>query len=258
MSARAPWFGKVVDAHGHLGGWFNFLVPETGTGSFLAEMDRCGVRMAGVSHLLAVGPDALEGNRLMAEEVRRHPDRLFGYAVVNPWQPASLSQARELLAEPGIRGLKLHPDTHAYPLDGPSYNAAFGLAAEHQVPVLSHSQGDSSYAAPERFGVVARRHPGVTLLMGHSGLWPDAYPRAVQVAAEHPNVVLELSGGRMSGAWVARFVAEVGADRVMYGSDAIFLDLRYGLGRVALAPLDEEQREFVLFRNLLRVLGERP
>ncbi|MDL4775404.1 MULTISPECIES: amidohydrolase family protein [Thermomonosporaceae] len=248
------WRGRVIDAHGHLGSWFNFAIPDPSTAGLLSVMDRAGVATMCVSHLLGVGPDARAGNALLLAELARRPGRLLGYAVYDPHDRQAPARLAELLDEPAVIGVKLHPDTHQYPLDGPAYAPAFALAADRGRLVLSHGEHGSAWSDPERFATVAARHPGVPLLMGHAGLWPAGFDAAARVADRCPNVVLEICGSRMTARHLARLVATAGADRMVFGSDALFLDLRVGLGRVVLAPIAPADRDLLLFGTMTRLL----
>ncbi|MEU9835763.1 amidohydrolase family protein [Streptosporangium sp. NPDC048047] len=234
----------ILDAHGHLGTWPDFLIPDPSADGMVGLMDRLGIDAIGVSHLLAVGPDPVTGNRLAFEAAAAHPGRFGVWEVYNPHR-------RNPVGSPGIWGIKLHPDVHQCRLDDPRYEPVWELG----LPVLAHGQTDSPWSDPERFGTVARRHPRVPLLMGHAGLHPYGFARAARIAAEHPSLYLETCGSKMTGRWTARLVELAGADRVIYGSDACFLDLRQGFGRAALAPLTDDDRARVLGGNLARVLG---
>lgn len=244
----------IVDAHGHLGSWFAFAIPDSSTESLVRVMDECRVTSMCVSHLLAIGPDSRAGNALLLKEIQRYPDRFLGYAVFDPHDPEAAYRTADLLAAPGVVGLKLHPETHEYALDGPGYDAAFELAAERGCVVLAHGMFGSRWCGPERFAAVAARYPSAKLLMGHAGLLPAGFPAAAEVAAHHPNVTLELCGSRMTARHIAWLVGQVGADRMVFGSDALFLDLRVGLGRVQLAPISPADRDQLLFGTMTRLL----
>ncbi|GAA2785973.1 amidohydrolase family protein [Nonomuraea dietziae] len=174
----------------------------------------------------------------------RHPGRFGVWQVYNPHH-------RNRLVTEGVWGVKIHPDVHQCPLDDPRYDPVWELG----LPVLAHGQTDSPWSDPARFAVVAARHPGVPLLMGHTGLWPYGFARAARLAADHPNLYLETCGSKMTGRWIARLAELAGADRVLFGSDSCFLDLRVGYGRIALAPLGEADRALIQGGNLARILG---
>jgi predicted TIM-barrel fold metal-dependent hydrolase len=156
----------IIDAHGHLGAWFAFAIPDSSTASLVRVMDRCGVATMCVSHLLAIGPDSRAGNALLLEELEQYPGRFLGYAVVDPHDPQAAERAADLLARPDVIGLKLHPDTHEHPLDGPGYEAAFELAAEHDCIVLAHGMFGSPWCGPEHFATVAARDRASRRLAG--------------------------------------------------------------------------------------------
>jgi predicted TIM-barrel fold metal-dependent hydrolase len=254
---RASDPAPILDAHGHLGSWADFLVPAPDAATLLAMADRVGVAAIGVSDLLAVGADALAGNERALAAAAAHPGRLGVWLVANPHQRTGLARLAGQLANPAVWGLKLHPDVHHCALDDPRYDEVFALAAEHGVAVLAHGQTGTRWSDPELFARVGRRHTGVPLLMGHAGLWPEGFARAARLIADVPSVHLETCGSRMTGRWIARLVSLAGADRVVFGSDACFLDLRVGLGRVMLAPLTDDDRAAVLGGNLRRLLGAR-
>ncbi|MFF0450721.1 amidohydrolase family protein [Streptomyces sp. NPDC004609] len=244
----------VIDAHAHVGRWFNFAIPDGSAESLVAVMDRCGVAQACVSHLLAVGPDARAGNALLLDDLARHSGRLLGYAVYQPHDPEAGARLRDLLDAPGMAGVKLHPDVHEVELDAPAYAEAFEIAAERGVPVLSHGQYGSPWSDPARFAAVGPRYPALPVLMGHAGLWPEGFAAAARAAAAAPNLVLETCGSRMTARHLVRLVREVGAERIAFGSDAVFLDLRVGLGRVQLAELTEAERAQILHGTMKGLL----
>lgn len=236
----------ILDAHGHLGTWPDFLIPDPSAEGMVALMDRIGVDAVGISHLLAVGPDAEAGNRLAFEAAERFPGRFGVWQVYNPHH-------RTPLVTEGVWGVKLHPDVHQCRLDDPLYEPVWELG----LPVLAHSMVGSRWNDPAHFAAVAARHPSVPLLMGHAGLFPYGFVESARAVADHPSVYLEICGSKMTGRWIARLAAMAGASRVVFGTDSCFLDLRTGYGRVALAPLSEADRTLIQGGNLARILGPR-
>ncbi|WP_049562847.1 amidohydrolase family protein [Nonomuraea sp. SBT364] len=235
----------ILDAHGHVGTWPDFLIPDPTAEGLVATMDRLGVTAVGISHLLAVGPDAEGGNRLALEIAGKHPGRFGVWQVYNPHH-------RTPLATDGVWGVKLHPDVHQCRLDDPLYEPVWRLG----LPVLAHGQTDSPWSDPAQFATVAARHPDVPLLMGHTGLWPSGFARAARLVDGHPNVYLEVCGSQSTGRWIARLASLAGAERVVFGTDACFLDMRLGVGRLALAPLTDADRALIQGGNLARLLGK--
>jgi predicted TIM-barrel fold metal-dependent hydrolase len=244
----------VIDAHAHVGPWFNFFTPEPTPDSMLRVMDRCGVRMAVVSATRAISTEVLAGNAEVVQMVQRHPGRFAGYAVFNPHEAASLADVERTLDAPGIVGIKIHPDVQAYSVNGPLYAPIWPLAARRGVPILTHTFADSPYSDPLQFDSIAGEWPEVVILLGHSGVTGEGHRRAMKVAAAHPNLYLELCGSLTTGHWIQQMVARLGPQRVLYGSDFPFIELRYALGRVVFAGLPAEALSLVLAGNARRVL----
>ncbi len=243
----------IFDAHAHVGPWYNFFTPEPDAAGMVRAMDRCGVKTAAISSLLAIGPDAFAGNRETLEVVRRYPDRFVGYAVFNPHQRGNRSDVERMLGERGIVGIKIHPVTHEYPLSGTDYDPVWEFAAHHDVPVLTHTEAGSPVSDPALVDDVASRWPDVKIILGHAGVTGAGHRTAISLARQHPNLFLELCGSFTTGTWIRQMVDAVGPERVLYGSDFPFIDLRYGLGRVLFAGLPPADLALVLGGNARRL-----
>lgn len=246
----------IIDIHGHIGPWHDFFLPEPSTKWLVETNRRIGIDAVVVSHLVAFGHDTATGNRMALEAARQYPGELAVWLVANPHRPEDVGELRDLLDEPGVCGLKLHPDVHEYAITDPGYRPYLELAEERGIPVLSHGQTRSLWSDPGQLAAVAARYPDLTLLMGHSGLWVDGFERVIDLAGEHPGLYLEVCGSRLTSRWLERLVAGVGAQKVLFGSDASFLDPRMGLGKVLGARLEPEDRALVLGGNARRILGE--
>jgi len=246
----------IIDAHAHVGPYSEFFIPSCEPADLVRVMDRVGVDKTVLSSHLGIQLDARRGNEATAEAVAAHPDRLAGYLVVNPWQHPVDELAR-WADDPRFVGIKLHPDLHMYPLTGPHYTPVWEFAERTGCPVLTHTWTGSEYDDLAHIGVVADRHPGVTLLAGHAGASYAGFDTAIEVAAAHPRVLLEICGSHNSGATIARMVRALGPSQVVFGSDFPFIDLRCSLGRMVFAELDDADRAAVLGGTAQRLFGWR-
>jgi predicted TIM-barrel fold metal-dependent hydrolase len=246
VRGRVPLRGiDTIDAHAHVGPFSRFFTPDPSADAMVRVMDRCGVRRTVLSSCLAIELDTAAGNAATAAAVRAHPDRLAGYLTLNPHQSPEAEVAR-WADDPTFLGIKLHPSLHEYPVTGPAYQPAWELAAATGRPVLSHTWAGSAFDDPAMLAAVAERHPEVTILLGHSGALPHGFEAVIELARTHPNLYLEICGSHFTGGTLQRMVGELGAHRVVYGSDFPFIDLRYSLGRVIFADLPLADRITVL------------
>jgi predicted TIM-barrel fold metal-dependent hydrolase len=244
----------VIDLHGHYGPWPGIYLPRANEAAMLASMDRCGI-----ATLVSSGHNALAdmaiGNPEMAAVARRHPGRWYAYLVCNPRYPDELlAQLATFDAEPAYVGLKLHPTMHEYPLDGQAYRPVYEFAAERGAMILTHTWGHNALCGPQQLAAVAECYPQVTFLAGHS--FHGEFDAGITVARLCPNVMLELTAAYSVRGVVEHLVAQVGAERVLYGCDLPWFDPHYALGCVLLAHISDADRRAILRENGLRLLSE--
>lgn len=253
--SRRPWQGApIVDAHVHLGPYNRFFIEDPSGEAMVRVMDRCGVTAGIVSSMLGVELDAAAGNEETANLCETYPARFAGYVVVNPWQDPERQLSR-WGDHASFVGVKVHPDLHEYPLDGPRYAPVWAYAEETSRPVLTHTWAGSAYDDLAHVAHIAERHPQAWILAGHAGVSPGSFDRAIAVAQRHPRVILELCGSHNHGRHIESIVSAVGAMQVVFGSDFPFIDLRMSLGRFVFAQLADDDRAMVLGQTITDVLS---
>ncbi len=248
---------RMIDAHAHLGPYFNFYIPHPDVDSMVTMMERLGTEQAWICSIPACGADIARGNDTTAMAVRKYPDRFVGYASVNPHYPERMRAELERgFDELGLRMIKVHPSIMEYPVSGPGYEPAWRFAAERRTIVLSHTWTGGSICAPKQFEPLAKEYPDVTFILGHSGGTPAGYAEAIEVAQRCPNIYLDLCRSVMSRVWVERIVTEAGPDRVLWGTDFPFIDPIYVLGRLASTALSDEAKRKVFGENAVKLRGQ--
>ena len=245
----------VVDMHAHYGPFRGIYMPRHTAEQMMATAERCGVEaMVSSGHLALV--DMVLGNAEMAEVTERYAGHWYGYSVFNPNYPGEGARELSLLEDrPTFVGLKFHPSMHEYPLTGEAYAPALDFAAEHELLVLTHTWGHSSYDSPSHLAEVARRYPEVTFLAGHAGY--GEFDACFRVAAEHDNVYLELTAAYAVGGLVEEMVETVGAHKIVLGYDLPWFDPYYAVGCVVMAHVDDAARRAILYENGRRLLAPR-
>lgn len=243
-----------IDAHTHLDeGRFDPAVIESG--------ERLGVDLFLCSNLGAFQPhpgldEVREMNRVLAGELRRHPDQLRGYCYVNPrFGRDSLDDLRRNVEEHGMVGIKLWIATLA---DDPLCDPILEYAAERRLIVLTHAWRKTVGRFPYESTAVhvaaaARRHPEVRFLMAHLGGQAESAVNTVRAA---PNIAVDTSGTIIGAGEVAFAVERLGPDRVVFGSDLHHIDLAANVGKVLGAGLDADIEDRVFGGTVARWLGE--
>jgi predicted TIM-barrel fold metal-dependent hydrolase len=110
---------------------------------------------------------------------------------------------------------------------------------------------DVAESTPMEIAAVARRHPTVTVICGHTG---GNWELGIRAIRDVKNVCADLCGSDPTAGYTEMAVRELGAERVMYGSDVGGRSFASQLGKVMGADLTDSARRLVLGGNLRRVL----
>src|SRR5690625_1740501 len=121
----------IIDSHNHLGTRKGEHFP---TETLIEWLDNAGVDAC----VVTTHPEAIN-NDYVAEAQRNHPDRIIGYAVVNPWDYSAEDELRRCFEDLHLKGLKLNPTRHGYALDRHELtDPFFEICSEYKVPILCH------------------------------------------------------------------------------------------------------------------------
>lgn len=225
-----------IDVHTHLhDGRFDPEIIERGL-DLGVEMFLCSNIGAFVAHPSLA--EVRQMNRILVDELARHPDHLRGYCYVNPRYGAeSLDDLRRNVEEHGMIGIKLWIATFA---DDPLCDPILEYAAERRLIVLAHAWRKTVGGFPYESTAVhiaaaARRHPDTRFVMAHLGGQAES---ALNTVRDLPNVAVDTSGTIIHAGEVALAVERLGTDRVVFGSDLPHVDLSVNVGKVLAAGLD--------------------
>jgi len=240
---------EVIDMHGHLGCTGHPTADSSAEG-LVATMDRLGIATCFVAHMGCLSHRVSKGNDLVMEAVRRWPGRIMGYATVWP-ESAAAAEAEVLRClDGGMTGIKLH-DSNGFAYDDPAYEPAYRIADERGLPVLFHTWGK-----PEEFeqiGAKAKACPRASFILAHAGCANEE--GFVAAAREAENVWLDLCLSSCPRGAVERLVAALGAGKILWGSDAVFMNVPQQLGKVLGACIAEDDKIRLLSTNAKKVLS---
>jgi len=235
----------VVDVHAHVGPDQRFLL-RLGARDLVEVYDRYGVRVGLVSSTLSLLADWRLGNEAVLECVRSYPQRLAGLYALNPFYEDSVREAEVYVRRYGFRGVKLHPDyMGVQPSEEPALSALEAVA-RLGVPLMLHSYDGGAEAAR-----VAELLPELTVVAYHMGgvRWRECLSRV----RAYDNVYVEVSSSVAERGMVEEAVRQLGAERVLFGTDVPYLDPAVSLGKVLSARLGEYELECILYRNAERL-----
>jgi predicted TIM-barrel fold metal-dependent hydrolase len=258
---------EAIDVHGHYGHYNMNPLYEADPirvqwmSADAAEVARraraAATQWTVVSPLLAILPrahaDAVKGNIEAADIVPRTPG-LLQWVVVDPTNPATYDQARDMLKQPRCVGIKIHPEEHIYPIERHA-REMFAFAAEHRAVVLAHS--GNKLSMPEAFVPFADEFPEMKLILAHIGNGEGNHQlqaRAIQ-KSKKGNVWADTSSSMsIFPNMIEWVVAQVGAERVLYGTDTPLYHSSMQRVRIDHGNFTEAQKRLILRDNAVKLL----
>ncbi len=137
-------------------------------------------------------------NEYVAAYQREHPDRIAGFASVNPNRPDAPALLRHAVQTLGLKGLKLAPIyQHFHPLDQKKAYPVYELAQRLHIPVLWHmgtsfvEKGPLEYTRPIHIDRVALDFPNLKQVIAHLGHPWEA--ETIVLIRKQPNVYADIS-----------------------------------------------------------------
>jgi hypothetical protein len=203
-----------------------------------------------VERYAARGATGSPDNEVVARLVAAAPERLAGFAFVDPRADAPERAARYWVAERGFRGLKLHGWVHRARLLSEGVQRVAAGAGRLGVPVLLHPGLEPGRAAA--LEALTGEHAATRFIIPH--LDEDA----LELAARRENVFLDTSGLCMTPTRLAWALRRAGPEKLIFGSDGpgeTGGDLGYSLRLLAGAGLGAADLERICWRNLAGLLG---
>jgi hypothetical protein len=251
---------SIIDAHTH--------PVFFGAGRRPSEVSQLvrRARALGIDRMVALG-DVLRHGRLptarqvaainheTTELLRAHPDFFIGFCFLNPrLGERAMQREVERAVERGFRGLKLEISNNARDA---CMRPVMRLAERHGLVVLQHSWRQTNirerrfHSDPADTVVLARRFPNVQVIMAHL---TGCGVAGVLAARGVDNLFVDTSGAAPEEGLVAYAVEQLGAGRILYGSDWPIRDLPVAIARITGARLGRSAERRILGENARRLL----
>lgn len=250
----------IIDIHTHPPRVPDGAIPETPAATVERMLDdaaRCDIEAICLLGRFWPYPDE-EGIRQINDAtlamVHCAPDRVFGLCFLNPnLPPAFLISEIDRCMEAGLSGVKLEFEVNAR---DSRLDPIMHKTAERGGFVLHHAWYKTTMKAyeesdPSDIAHLAARHPETRIVMAHV---TACGMRGILDVQACPNVLVDTSGSQPFSGIVEYAVEQLGAERVVFGSDVPGRDYACQIGRIMGASLTESQRTSILETNAARLL----
>jgi len=252
----------IVDCHTHWHPDWAKGAPTDPT-AWLEVLDRHGIGHAVVLPTRGLFDDTLieADNNEVAAVCRASSGRMIPFCTVRLWQEArALAELDRCLGPLGFQGIKFHPWVQAVPVNHVLMDGVCERAVAAGVPILFHD-GTPPCSLPSQIGLLARRHPRATLILGHCGLL-EYWEEAIEVLRRFENVWGCLCSPHPAA--MREIARSAPLERLCWGSDFGFgntdlVDYRLRLFRAA--ELRDNEQARILYENprrLIRTIPQAP
>lgn len=180
---------------------------------------------------------ARDNNDWAARTIAEHPQMGF-FAGVNPVVMGAEGVVEEVRRQrsQGALGVKLVPSDMGIPGEDRQLFPLYEYCVAEGFPVLTETGGHSSHCRPAGYAGALEAFPDLRLVFAHCGhdkqfrgpLDQEVLELARRFDGVHGDTSLrlhEVADGSISPEDMVGFIREIGADRVMFGTNYVFSDL---------------------------------
>jgi len=244
----------IWDLHCHLHG-VPGVTPEQRMARLIAFADRLGIERLcvymGMNWSYDPTPDELrKQNDEVLQALSHYHDRAFGFVYLNPrHEVASLKELDRCVKDGPMVGVKLWVAVRG---SDERLDPLVRRAAELDAVIFQHTwfktggnpPGEST---PMDVAELARRHPSVPIICGHTGGNWEIGIRAIRGVK---NLYADVAGSDPTAGFVEMAVRELGAGRIIYGSDVGGRSFASQLSKVIGADIPPAALDSILATNL--------
>ncbi|MBS1473525.1 MAG: amidohydrolase [Massilimaliae sp.] len=247
---------EIIDVHCHMGNFACFQFSEAGIDPMIEDAKRMGVAKICVVAQAGTSNAYQRGNMDTLQAAERYPEHVLGYVALNPHKPEEAE--REIKAYYPYRqfvGVKIHPGAMQAKANCEGYRRIFELVRQYGGYVLVHTWEACPYSNIDLCEDIIKDFPDVNFVLGHSGGTVDGVKKAIHLANRFSHVYLDCCGFDVTEHALPEMVEQMrDPERLLYGSDYPFHDLRYGLTRVLFSDLDDDMKQKILSANAQTLL----
>jgi len=247
----------IVDARVYLGtSLFNHGHSLT---EIAANMERLGIDKA---ILVPVKPRNYHlgpMNELVADAVKKHPERFMSLCRVDPWQAeAAVNEVKRGFEELGACGLYLDPWEENFQANSQILVPVLQEAQRHNKPAVINA-GHVRVSHPTQIRDVASQFPEVQFVacnggqINISGILQSEARRMLDAC---PNIVIDTAGTYRED-FIEEIATEIGEERVLFASGSPIYDQEFEMTRVRFAHLNPAQKQKLWGLNALKIFVSR-
>ena len=239
---------------------------------FITQLDAAGIDKAVLSaeDVTTRAGGVIVSNEEVKKLVDIYPDRLIGFAGVDPHRKDAAEVLEKAFTELDMKGLKLSPAMQYFMPGDPIMKPIYQLCLKYNKPILFEAgmtwvkNSPSKYSNPLNFEEVAIEYPDLRMCLGHFG-WPWTRETAMLIL-KYPNLYADTAllyfdspkqffqttfNDQLGEYWIDRMLY----DKVMFGSTYPRIEQKRMVKATEALNLRPKQRAMVMGENAMRFMG---
>ncbi len=229
-------------------------VPGLGTVSDLRDsMAKAGVEKSVILPLAPLPKHVAPTNDFFIAAA--DGDGLVPFGAIHPFQPDLEAELDRLLAA-GVRGVKAVPFLQGFYPDDPRCDRLYEGVEERGMVLLLHAGKvpedlPEFFGTPDRFARMAERHPDLVVVLAHLGGWEMWSGVREHLIPAGDNVFFDTAyiSPSLASEEACDLISEIGADRVLFGTDYPWTDQAEEVEFVGEMDLSDREKRLILSEN---------
>lgn len=247
----------VIDAHTHFVDSKHFTVSRFpiihgNEEGLIKKMDLLGIDKMFISPWEGLMTDGSSANETSIKAYDKYRERIEVYAMCNPNYCEDLDSVVDIYHEKHrMIGLKPYYCFNQYDLLGEKYHKWFEYGNRNKLIMLVHT---ALPGIAEKVYELSRKYDNMSFLMAHSGESYNTAMDNIKVVKKRENVYLEITYTSLTNGIIEYMVEEVGADRVIFGTDMPMRDPAPQLAWICYAKISIKDKKKILGENILKLI----
>lgn len=247
----------VIDAHTHMVDSrhqtvSNISMFHSDEDSMIRKMDLLGVDKIVTIPWEGIMTAGDSANDTAFNACEKYPGRIEAYAMYNPNYEEDLNRVLDHYhGKLRFKGIKPYYPKHKIDLLDIRYEKWFEYGDKNSLFILVHSDYPE---IPQKVESLSQKYKNLSFILAHAGISYEMARCNVAAARKSGNIYLEITFTSLTNGVIEYMVDELGADRILYGSDMPMRDPAPQLAWVCYAGITVEDKKKILGENMQKLL----
>ncbi|MFA6101445.1 MAG: amidohydrolase family protein [Victivallaceae bacterium] len=242
----------LFDVNTAIGHWPFRKLQDNDAPSLRKLLESHKITMAAVANINGIFyKNTQDANLELAEALAPHRDFFTGIATLNPAYAAWERDLEYCVRTLGLKGLRLLPQYHNYPVFSPEAVNIAAAAAQFDIPILipqmivdkrqKHWLDVETYVDVHELGRLCRKVPQAKFILTEYRIPANLIDESGKPL--YPNLYIEIS--RLRSAYMqdlAKLAQALGSDHLLFGSGAPFKEISPAILKMQCADLSGQEK----------------